>query len=406
MFLFADLAYPCVMGILNVTPDSFSDGGDYFAPQDAIDRALRVEQEGAAILDIGAQSTRPGSQQLPPEEEIRRLSPVLNALRGRVRIPISVDTFEPMVADEALRLGAQIVNDVSGVVTPAMAEVVRRRQAGWILMHNGGGADAELRYHPDVVTCVHDSLCRMVCQAEAYGVEPACLCIDLGIGFGKTQADNMLLLTSADTLRTKGIALLAGVSRKRLIGNVLEESTRPKERLGGTIAAQTIAQLYGADILRAHDVAQSVQACKFVKSLRLTSASKTCKMDAPELDQMHISGLEFYAFHGVLPEERSLGQRFVLDMILWIDLREACEADDLRRTVNYADVLKTVETVFLQQSCMLIEHAAQSVAAAVLRDYAPVERLRITLHKPNAPVKNHTADIAITINRRRVGVQK
>ena len=247
---------PQLMAILNITPDSFFDGDVYFSPALAIARALELEAQGADIIDLGAQSTRPGAVPLPPEEELRRLLPVLEAVARRVNVPLSVDTFYPEVAEQALERGAAIVNDVSGSVTAEMAQVMRRHGAGWVLMHSGGGADAVNDYQPDVVTCVRQRLIDMTRQAMAFGLAEAQLCVDPGIGFGKSREDNLRLLANAQKIKPEGIALLVGASRKRVTG----ENVPPSERLGGTIAAHVIAQLNGADILRVHDVPQTRQA--------------------------------------------------------------------------------------------------------------------------------------------------
>ena len=251
------------MGILNITPDSFYDGGTYLTPELALTRALDMHSQGADIIDIGAQSTRPGAVPLLPAEELRRLIPVLEALAGQLSLPISVDTFYPEVAEQALQRGAVIVNDVSGKVTAEMAEVVKRHNAGWVLMHNGGGASATPVYTPDVVTVVRDSLAQMTEQAMSCGLTKQQLCVDPGIGFGKSHSDNIKLLANTRELKLGGVALLIGVSRKRVTG----EQSPPQDRLAGTIAAQTVAQLGGANILRVHDLREARQAADFTESV-------------------------------------------------------------------------------------------------------------------------------------------
>lgn len=254
---------PQVMGILNVTPDSFSDGGQYAAPEAAIARAFDIEREGADILDIGAQSTRPGHAPVQPEEELRRLLPVLEGLQGKLHIPISIDTFYPLVAGETLQLGARIINDISGAVTNGMAEVVRQYGAGWVLMHNGGGADAAQPY-ADVIQDVQAALAHMAQEAMRLGVLRESLCLDPGIGFGKTQADNLRLLANMEQVKVPGFALLVGASRKRVVRHAAGEAA---DLTAGTIAAHTIAQWGGADILRVHDVKQARQAADMAAAL-------------------------------------------------------------------------------------------------------------------------------------------
>jgi len=245
-----------LMAILNVTPDSFSDGGKYFSPEAAIARALELERQGADILDIGGQSTKPGCEVISQEEELRRLRPVLEGLRGKIKIPISVDTFYPEVAQEALGLGASIINDVSGAVTAEMAEAVKSHDASWVLMHNQNGADFEGQYE-DVVAEVRTALDAMARQAMALGIKKERLCLDPGFGFGKSNEDNLRLLANLDRVKVPGFALLVGVSRKRITGG----------SEAGTIAAQVAVQMGGADILRTHDVVQARRAVNFTRNI-------------------------------------------------------------------------------------------------------------------------------------------
>jgi len=245
-----------LMAILNVTPDSFSDGGKYFSPEAAFTRALELEQQGADILDIGAQSTKPGCEMIPPAEELRRLCPVLEGLRGKIKIPISVDTFYPEVAQVALGLGASIINDVSGAVTAGMAKAVKSHGASWVLMHNRGGADNEGHYE-DVVSELRAALEAMARQALALGIKKERLCLDPGIGFGKSNEDNLRLLANLKQVKVPGLALLVGVSRKRVTGG----------NEADTLAAQVIAQMGGADILRTHDVVQARRAANFTRNI-------------------------------------------------------------------------------------------------------------------------------------------
>jgi len=254
-----------LMAILNVTPDSFSDGGLYFAPGAAIARALELEQQGADILDIGAQSTRPGCGVISPEEEWRRLRPVLEGLRGEIKIPVSVDTFYSEVAEEALGLGACIINDVSGIVSEEMAGAVRQYDATWVLMHNQNGADFEGQYN-DVVREVREALEQMAARAMALGVKKERLWLDPGIGFGKSHEDNLRLLANLERVKAPGFPLLVGVSRKRVTGGE-----------AGTIAAQVAAQLGGADVLRTHDVVRARQAINFTRNILRLRIDKSCK---------------------------------------------------------------------------------------------------------------------------------
>ena len=248
-----------IMGILNVTPDSFYDGGAYDSPEAALARAMEMQAEGADILDIGAQSTRPGGTPISAEEELERLLPMLEIILRQVSIPVSIDTYHPETARQALACGAQIINDVSGIVSEKMAHVIKDHGAGWVLMHNAGGADAAPVYRPNVAAVVGKALRDMTEQAQAFGLEQTQLCVDPGIGFGKTREDDLALLAHTARLKIPGMAYLIGASRKRVTAMAGEDG-----RLPGTIAAHTAAQLGGATILRVHDVKEARQAANLV----------------------------------------------------------------------------------------------------------------------------------------------
>jgi dihydropteroate synthase len=249
------------MGILNVTPDSFADGGRHRDPPTAIGVALRMAAEGADIIDIGGESTRPGADPLPAGEELSRVVPVLEGLRGRLRVPISIDTYKAEVAERALDLGAVIVNDVSGLVyDPALAGVVARRRAAVVLMHNRGrSADmyAAARYD-DVLGEVIRELADRVRDAEAAGVDRRRIIVDPGIGFAKAAAQSLDVLARFDELHGLGLPLLSGPSRKSFLTTALGD-VPPGQRVWGTAAAVTASVLAGAHIVRVHDVREMMQ---------------------------------------------------------------------------------------------------------------------------------------------------
>ncbi len=245
-----------IMGILNVTPDSFSDGGRYCTVEDAVARARQIEEEGADILDIGAQSTRPGYQQISEKEELSRLLPVLEAVREAVRLPISVDTFFPEVARQAMLAGANILNDVSGFEESGMIRVAAYFDAGCVLMHPGAAS-----YPRGVVREVRDYLKKGADRLRLGGVSPDRICLDPGIGFGKDMDDCLTLLRCTRETRVPDYAYLVGASRKRVVGYPVGNPPF-RDRMPGTIAAHTLCQQGGADILRVHDVAAAVQAAR------------------------------------------------------------------------------------------------------------------------------------------------
>ena len=246
-----------IMGIVNVTPDSFSDGGEHFKAQDAVNCAVSLEQEGADIIDIGAQSTRPGHIPVSEDEEWSRLEPVLTALRGKISVPISVDTYFPSVAEKSLKMGADIINDVSGVISRDMAKIVKNTRCGWILMHNGAGSPIDVR----------DFFEKSVDECKRLGIDETQLCLDMGIGFGKNYDENMTLLTHVSDYKIDAYPLLLGTSRKRVIGQGSEQEN-PAERVYGNISADTVAILGGCDIVRIHDVKNEKQGILMAQKLK------------------------------------------------------------------------------------------------------------------------------------------
>lgn len=258
-----------IMGILNVTPDSFSDGGRFLSPDAAVERALVMEGEGADIIDIGGESSRPGAEPVSVEEELGRVLPVLERLRGRLRIPISIDTTKAEVAEAALRAGACIVNDISALrFDPAMAPLVAEFGAGLVLMHMLGTPKTmqQSPHYDDVVREVRGFLAERAQYAQSQGIPREAIAVDPGIGFGKTVEHNLELLRRLPELVELGFPVLVGPSRKSFIGALL--GLPVEERLEGTLAACAVAVVRGADILRVHDVRQVRRAADLAWHLR------------------------------------------------------------------------------------------------------------------------------------------
>lgn len=260
------------MGIVNVTPDSFSDSGDSLDPSRAVDRALALVAEGAGLLDIGGESTRPRSEPVSLEEELRRVVPVITALAKRTHVPISIDTTKSAVARAALDAGATIVNDVSaGLADDAMLAVVAKHGAGYVAMHMQGDPRTmqDAPRYDDVVAEVTDFLReRCFCALDA-GVPRETLWIDPGIGFGKTLEHNLELLRRLPELRSLGLPILLGVSRKAFITKITGVDTPPAQRIGGTAAAIALGVVGGAEILRVHDVAVMREAALVARAIGL-----------------------------------------------------------------------------------------------------------------------------------------
>jgi dihydropteroate synthase len=254
--------YPAIMGVLNVTPDSFSDGGRFLAPDRALAQARRMVAEGADVIDVGAESTRPyGAQPIPAEQEIERLQPVLADLVF-LGVPISIDSMKAAVAGFALQSGVAVVNDVWGLQRDdGMAELVAARNAAVIVMHNREHVDPEL----DIMSDVAAFFCRSLDIAAKAGIAPGHIVLDPGVGFGKTQEQSMTVLARLDELGVFGRPLLVGASRKRFISSVVP--CEPMERLGGSIAAHLIAAQRGARIIRTHDVAETAQALRVANAI-------------------------------------------------------------------------------------------------------------------------------------------
>lgn len=259
---------PLVMGILNVTPDSFFDGGKHHTMEGALDHALRMIEEGADIIDIGGESTRPYADPVPEEEELRRIVPVIEALRASSDILISVDTYKAGVADAALCAGADIINDISGLTyDDAMAQVVARNDA-WVVIMHIKGTPRNMQVDPhydDVVAEISEFLRLQMDHAVRAGVDPEKIIIDPGIGFGKRVEDNLRILKMLGEFKKLGRPVLIGTSMKSFIGKAA--GLPIEERVEGTLASLAVALMNGADILRVHDVKKAKKVLMTVKAV-------------------------------------------------------------------------------------------------------------------------------------------
>lgn len=270
---------PLVMGIVNITPDSFYDGGKYFSEQDAIKRSEQLISEGADIIDLGAASTRPGAENISPDEELKRLLPVLEYLvKHHNNVPISIDTFHSSMAKEAIEHGASMINDISGGTmparmndihsdgNPAMFQTVAEMGVPYILMHiQGNPKTMQMEPHyVDVVEEVYEYFTERINQLHSAGVEQ--IIIDPGFGFGKTVEHNYALLKHLNRFKSFGLPIMAGISRKSMINKVLK--TKPENALTGTISLNTVALLSGADILRVHDVKEARQVIQLINKVK------------------------------------------------------------------------------------------------------------------------------------------
>ena len=261
-----------VMAILNVTPDSFSDGGKFSDFDDAIKQAEKLIAEGADILDIGGESTRPNSERVSAEEEIRRVVPVIEKIAKRFDVPVSIDTSKAEVAEKAVEAGAEIINDVSGLrFDEKIGEVAARYKTGLILMNLRGEFETMHKQNPvsDILKEVSDGFDKSIKTAKSLGVRDKQICLDVGIGFSKTFNQNLELIAKLDKLCAEfsKYPLLVGVSRKSFIGKILGD-VPADERLNGTLAANAVAVWNGANIIRVHNVKATVETLKVVKAIK------------------------------------------------------------------------------------------------------------------------------------------
>src|SRR3990170_4627171 len=261
-------SYPIIMGILNVTPDSFSDGGQYQNADTAVNHALQMLEEGADIIDVGGESTRPGAYPISEAEELKRVIPLIKLLSKEVRKPISIDTYKARVAEKAIEAGASIINDIGGLLMDKhMAKVAAEAKVPVIIMHKKGNPRIMQKYpvRKNVMSEILSYLQKSVSRAVNAGIDEDKIILDPGIGFGKTLHQNLKILKRLKEFKSMGFPILIGTSRKQFIGAILKLSTR--ERLYGTLATLSIAVMNGAHIVRVHDVREAVQVVRICDAI-------------------------------------------------------------------------------------------------------------------------------------------
>lgn len=265
---------PLIMGILNVTPDSFFDGGRFIKVEKAVEHALKMEREGADIIDIGGESSRPGAEPVSTEEEKRRVLPVIEKLRQETDIPISIDTCKATIALAALEAGADIINDISALrFDPKMAELAAGQNVPIVLMHMLG-TPRDMQVAPHYNDCMEE-IAQFFTERIDFciksGIKRSQLILDPGIGFGKRLCDNLEILSGLRRFKQFSLPLLVGPSRKSFIGMIHPTVNETQQRLGGSIAAAVAAVINGADIVRVHDIAETVEAVKVIEAIRRTA---------------------------------------------------------------------------------------------------------------------------------------
>jgi dihydropteroate synthase len=263
-----DLSRPQVMGILNITPDSFSDGGDFFSPEQAVAHATCMVEAGAAIIDVGGESTRPGAAPVPVDEELRRVIPVIEALQASLSVPVSIDTCKPEVMQAAVAAGAGLINDVNALQAPGAVEQAARLGVPVCLMHMRGTPESMQKQpeYGDVVAEVKDFLTARASLCMQQGIAREQILLDPGFGFGKTTTHNLLLLQHLEQLVASGYPVLAGLSRKSMIGQVL--GLPVDKRLYPGVALAVLAVWKGAAIVRCHDVRETLEAVRMCAAVR------------------------------------------------------------------------------------------------------------------------------------------
>lgn len=396
-----------MMGVLNVTPDSFSDGGRYSTVDAAVQHGLAMIADGADIIDVGGESTRPGASRVAAEEEIRRVRPVVQALAD-AGAPVSIDTTRAAVAEAAVAVGAVMVNDVSGgLADPAMAPAIAGTDAALVLMHWRGhsAAMAELAQYDDVVSDVADELARRVEAALAAGVDSARLVIDPGLGFAKTAEHNWELLARLDRFVGTGVPVLVGASRKSFLGRLLADTDgtiRPAaQREDATVATSLLAAQAGVWGVRVHHVRPTVDALAVhgavAAHLPMTDAHP---VTAPAPGEVSLRGLRARGYHGVLESERRDGQDFLVDATVELDIGAAAGGDDLTATIDYATLASRLVAIVGGEPVQLIETLAEALAVECLSGHR-VRRAEVTVHKPHAPIPHPFDDVTVRIVRAR-----
>lgn len=385
-----------VWGILNVTPDSFSDGGRYVDAGAAIAHARRLRAQGADVIDVGGESTRPGATPLDPAEELARILPVVEELvRGGIRV--SVDTIHASTARAVMAAGAEIINDVTaGEHDPDMLRAVAEGGARIVLMHSRGIDVTRDTHYDDVVAEVAAHLGERAAAAETAGVLRERIILDPGFGFSKEPLDNWRLLAGLRSLTGMLLPVLVGTSRKRFLGALVPEGAPAEERDAATAATSLLAAQLGAAAVRVHDVESTVAALRALEAME-GAARPTRGTDAGSI---RIDGIRAFGHHGVLPEERRDGQEFVVDVDLATAVGAAARTDRVADTVHYGELAHRIVAAVERDPVDLIETLAQRLVDLCL-EHPLVDSATVTVHKPSAPVGVPFGDVSVSLRRSR-----
>ena len=382
---------PVIMGILNLTPDSFSDGGQFDSVKSAVDAATSMVANGANIIDIGGESTRPGAERISLEIELERVIPVIERLSAQGTY-VSIDTMRSEVAAAAISAGARMVNDVSGGLSdPDMFNVVASFGVPIVVMHWRGPSKTmqENIHYKNALVEVCSELQDRTKAALNAGIHRSNIILDPGIGFGKEAEHNWELLQNIDALLGIGYPVLVGVSRKRFLGALLAdtEGTPRDVRMRDVASAAVSAYLLqrGAWGVRVHDVQSTSDAYKALCAIN----------PDPAVDSIELLGLREFGHHGVLEHERINGQYFSVDATLGLSISHAAHTDDLADTVNYAEVADSIRARIAGEPVDLIEKLAELIATDCLA-FPQVVFAKIRVHKPDAPIEGEFGDVIVT----------
>jgi dihydropteroate synthase len=382
---------PMIMGILNLTPDSFSDGGQFDSVASAVQAGISMVEAGANIIDIGGESTRPGAERISLEVELERVIPVIGQLSAQA-VYVSIDTTRSEVAKAAVAAGAQMVNDVSGGLSdPQMFEVVASLGVPIVLMHWRGPSKTmqENIHYENALAEVCSELQNQAELACSAGIRRGNIILDPGIGFGKEAEHNWDLLKNIDALLTLGYPLLVGVSRKKFLGSLLAELDGSPRDVGERDTASAVLSAHvlqrGAWGVRVHDVRASSDAYKALCAIN----------PDPAVDSIELLGLREFGYHGVLDHERINGQFFSVDATLGLSISHAAYTDDLADTVNYAEVANAIRARIGGEPVDLIEKLAELIATDCLA-FPQVVYAKIRVHKPDAPIEGEFGDVIVT----------
>lgn len=393
-----------IMGILNITPDSFSDGGR-FESSDAAERTERavaaaraLVADGATIIDVGGESTRPGAQRVSAEDEQARVVPVIAALAAS-GIRVSVDTMRASTAAAAVRAGAEFVNDVSGgLADERMLATVAEIGTPYILGHWRGQSDRmnELAHYDDAAADVVAELSERVRAARAAGIRPEQIILDPGLGFSKRAEHNWAILRATDALGALGHPILLGASRKRFLTTLAGEEHRD---LATAVISAVAAErnLWG---VRVHDVRATAVA---IDTARLVRQPAVAGAPSGALDEIRLAGLTVRAHHGVFDFERRDGQNFVIDVCARLSFAASSASDDVAETVHYGELAEEITAAVARDPLNLIEGVAERVARVVLA-HSRVEEVEVEVHKPDAPITVPFGDVSVRITRNRASL--